>query len=64
MDFSHLNALELCLSHERAREPNALRAVWIAKIEREIAGERAFLGLPAVVASDLTDDELFAELSK
>ena len=69
-DFTHLDALELGLSHERARlasakteSEKALRAVWIAQKEREIAGERAFLGLGALSEATLSHDELLAELS-
>ena len=75
MDRSHLDALELRLSHERARldrfapvnraggsEQRRLRLVWIAQIEREIAAERAFLGLGADEAPDLSDAELLAEM--
>lgn len=68
-DRSHLDALELALSHERARLQNGhwtkaqyeIRQVWIAQREREIAAERKFLGIEAIAA--LTDDELLAELS-
>jgi hypothetical protein len=67
-NYTHLDALNLRLSHERARlaaatsdRERAVRAAWISQTEREIAGERAFLGLqddlPAV-----DDDELLAEL--
>ena len=69
-DISHLNALEIRLSHERdylARAKTAqereLRAVWIAQVEKEIATERAFLGLPAEVSpADMSDDDLLAAL--
>jgi len=68
-DYIHLHALELGLSHEyarlrRARTPHEreLRTVWIAQREREIAGERRFLGLPEVADVPMTDDELLAEL--
>jgi hypothetical protein len=36
-----------------------LRAVWVAQIEREIAGEYAFLGITPCTASD---EELLADL--
>lgn len=69
-DFSHLNALELNLSHERVRlsqataaQDIALRKVWVVQLEREIANEYAFLGIDQIVDCDLSDDELFAELS-
>lgn len=64
-DRSHLDALELRLSHERVRLANAksksekeMRAVWIAGIEKEIAREREFIGADV----DMSDDELLAEL--
>lgn len=63
--MTHLNALELNLSHERARLANAKtdaerasRSVWVAQLEREIASERKFFA----VELSLTDDELMAEL--
>lgn len=66
---SHLNALETRLSHERGYlaaaktdGERALRTVWIAQIEKEIANEHAFLGLTTSPAAELTDDELLAEL--
>lgn len=69
-DFSHLNALELRLSHERDRLRAAksegekeLRRVWVAQLEKEIAGEREFLGLTEPAECDLTDDELLAALA-
>ncbi len=71
VDMSHLDALRLGLSHERARlssdrteRERELRRVWIAQHEREIAAELAFLELPADAADDrsMTDEELLAEL--
>jgi hypothetical protein len=63
----HLSALELRLSHERVRLANAtsdgeraMRQVWVAGIEKEIAAERRFL---AEQSPDLTDDELLAALT-
>lgn len=51
-DHSHLIALITRLGHERARLANArtdheraLRTVWVAQLEREIAGEEALLGI-------------------
>ena len=68
-DFTHLDALELGAAHERARlarartpQERALRAVWLTQYERQIADERALLGLDAAGA-DMTDAELLAELS-
>jgi hypothetical protein len=67
-NFSHLDACELRLSHERVRLANArtaseraIREVWVAQCEREIASVRAMLGLDAAPV-DLTDDELLAAL--
>jgi hypothetical protein len=64
--MNHLNALQLRLSNERARLANAkttqekaARAVWVAQIEREVAAEAGF-----AAPSEMSDDELFAELSK
>lgn len=68
-DFSHLDALELRLSHERSYLAQAkresereLRRVWISQIEREIAGERAFLGLSDDNLSEMSAEDLLAEL--
>jgi hypothetical protein len=68
--MNHLDALELRLSHERERlaasrtaGERALRTAWAEQIEREIAGERAFLGLAVDSRVDISDDELLAELS-
>lgn len=67
MSDQHLNALRIRLSNERCRlasatsvQEVALRKVWVAQVEKEIAQEEAFLGKKP--ADDLTDDELFAEL--
>lgn len=58
--MNHLDALNLRLSNERVRLANAksegereLRKVWIAQLEKEVAGEIQFIG---------TDDDLLAEL--
>lgn len=66
--MTHLAALELRLSNERnylakakTEGERALRKVWIAQIEKEIAGEIAFLGKEPV-ESDMTDEELLAAL--
>lgn len=69
-DLSHLNALELRLSHERDRlagaktdKERALRRVWVAQIEKEIAAEHKFLGLSTDFETPVSDDELLAELT-
>lgn len=48
--MKHLHALNLNLSNERIRLSNAktdgeieLRSIWIAQLEKEIAGEETFL---------------------
>lgn len=68
IDYTHLDALNMRLSHERTRlaaatsdRERAARSVWISQTEREIAGERAFLGLPEE-APAVDDDELLAAL--
>jgi len=72
-DTSHLDALKLRLSHERSylaaaktQKERAIRQVWIAQIEREIAAEMAFLGQTAIdpEIAAMSDDELLAELGK
>ncbi len=66
--MSHLEALNFRLFNERMRlvaaktpRERAQRAVWVAQIEREIAGEMAFLArgndLP-----EMSDNELLAAL--
>jgi hypothetical protein len=64
---THLDSLELRLSHERARlamaksqQEKDLRSVLVAQIEREIKLEREFLEL--VPIADMSDDDLLAEL--
>jgi len=69
-DTSHLEALQVGLSHERARladakteSERALRTIWVQQYERQIADERAFLGMPAETPVDeMTDDEILADL--
>lgn len=68
METTHLNYLELGLHNERQRLAAAKsegerqqRQVWVSQLEREVAAERKFLGLPEV-AADISDDELLAEL--
>lgn len=68
MNTSHLNALKLNLSNEKSRLASSsqaereLRAVYVSQLEKEIAGELAFLGLPAELSAPISDDELLAEL--
>lgn len=67
---SHLHALDLRLSHEReglrlakTASERELRRVWIAGIEKELAHERTFLGLPATSpVCDISEEELLREL--
>ena len=68
--MDHLNTLMLRLSNERMRLLNATndterkyRAQVVAGVEREIAGERAFLGLAPEVDIEMSDDDLLGELS-
>ena len=72
-DLSHLNVLEIKLSHERARLANAKtsrekerRTVWVSQLEKEVAGEKKFLGLIESKETEqyknLTDAELLAVL--
>lgn len=67
--MTHLEALQLRLSHERNRLNNAkspaereLRSVWVAGIEKEIAHEIAFRGKREAPESYMSDDELLAAL--
>lgn len=67
--MSHLSTLELSLSHERARLSAAtsakemeLRKVYVAQIEKEIAGEKKFLGIVETEVA-MSDDDLFNELN-
>ena len=68
-DFSHLDALELGLSHERERLARAtslreleLRKVWVAQREREVSDERKRLGAEGDDALNMSDAELIAAL--
>lgn len=70
VDFGHLDALNLRLSHERERwrlaksvaERN-MRSVWVAQLEKEITHERVFLGLTAQPEIEsINDDDLLAAL--
>lgn len=67
-DTSHLIALISRLGNERARldaaktaKEVALRTVWVAQLEREVAAEERFLGMLPV--EPISDDELMAELA-
>lgn len=71
-DFEHLSVLRFRLSNERSRllaarnTEVALRMVFVAQVEKEIAGEIAFLsarGIVEPVAEEMTDDELLAALA-
>lgn len=69
MNTTHLDALNLRLSHERVHLSNAktesernLRRVFIIQIEKEIEGEKKFLGMKECNAGDLSDDELLRAL--
>lgn len=63
MDTTHLIALQIRLSHERARfaaDGSQIRKVWIAQIEKEIVREEAHLGMESL--PEMSDDELLKEL--
>jgi hypothetical protein len=69
IDTSHLDALRLRLSNERMRLAKAkgmelqARTVIVSGIERELAGELAFLGLESESSPVvMSDDELLAAL--
>ena len=69
MTIHHLDSLRLRLSKERGYMATAkstaekkLRAVFIRQIEKEIAGEMAFLG-KADNLPEMSDDELLAALN-
>ena len=69
IDYRHLDALELGLSHERERlrlarsqQEIAYREIWVRQYEREIASERELLGLPPEGDAPMTLDEILAEL--
>ena len=74
-DFSHLDAIDLRLSHERDRVAQAKTSkdrAWrehnVCMIERERASEIAFLEAKGIkfptLNEILSDDELLAELGK
>lgn len=66
--FTHLDALNVRLSHERSRfaaatgDDRELRGVWIAQIEREIEREMEFLGVVYEPLPEMTDADLLAAL--
>lgn len=69
-DFNHLDTLNLSLSKERERASSAaskgerdLRGVWVKQLEKEVAQERAILGLADSATDVLSDDDLLAGLS-
>lgn len=71
IDTSHLVALHTGLMNEKARlasasseQEIALRAVWVAQREKEIADECAFLGIDNILAdeTECDDIDLLAEL--
>lgn len=66
--MTHLNALMVSLSNERARLESSktegekkLRAVWVSQLEKEVEQERKFLGL-SDDPKDISDDDLLNEL--
>lgn len=67
--MTHLDALELRLSNERIRlsqatseSEKALRTVWVAQCEKEVAREYEFLGIEQPTDKEMTLEEIFAEL--
>lgn len=69
MNTDHLTALNVRLSHERARLQSAkteqqrtVFAVRVAQCEREVAGELKFLGMSQNVMLEISDDDLLNEL--
>lgn len=68
---SHLDALNVRLSHERSRLDNAkteqekeTRKVWVAQIEKEIAVEKERLNVKDVEVNRISDDDLLKELGE
>lgn len=70
-ELGHLAALETHLSHERTRLANAktegektMRAVWVAQLEKEIAGEKKILGIveDAETKTRPSNEELLSQL--
>ncbi len=69
MNTDHLTALNVRLSHERARlagaktqQQRTMFAVRVAQCEREVAGEMKFLGMSQTAPLEMSDDELMREL--
>jgi hypothetical protein len=68
-DKAHLSALRVRLSHEhdylaraKSQKEIAIRTVWIAQIEKEIAAEIKFLGTSDDPIDSMSDDDLLREL--
>ncbi len=69
MNTSHLDALNLRLSHERVHLSNAktdnerqMRRVWIAQIEKEIESEKKFLNMSERNDTHMSDEDLLRAL--
>jgi len=70
-DASHLIALQTRLAHEneylaaaKTQKEIAIRTVWIAQIEKEIADEKKFIGFEEISpeVDNMSADDLLAEL--
>ena len=70
-DASHLIALQTRLAHEneyladaKSTKEIAIRTVWIAQIEKEIADEKKFIGFEEISpeVDNMSADDLLAEL--
>lgn len=70
IDTSHLDALNVRLSHERSylaqaktKKEKEIRKVWIAQLEKEIANEKKFLDIDNVEEfEEMNDDDILNEL--
>jgi hypothetical protein len=69
IDTTHLDALNVRLSHERSylaeaktEKEKELRKVWITQIEKEIEREKKFLGIEDIETNEINDDDLLNEL--
>jgi hypothetical protein len=70
INTSHLDALNVRLSHERSylseaktEKEREIRKVWIMQIEKEIEQEKKFLGMDGIEEMNgLSDDDLLGEL--